>query len=189
MSDERLDLGSLADVETPDVVRSAMRRFRRRVFTTGALVALSALGLAGGIAWATLFHRTLAEQVEEAPGIDVGVVLSDRGAVTLLERVARTEDGVALHLHLAAAGADRGSNYFYRFGEVRNFFDEGPQRVHDFYYVVAPQPDGSVDGALRLQEGCDSPRFERACEVESARVHRFTIDFEELGIPERLWKE
>ncbi|HEV2756348.1 MAG TPA: hypothetical protein VG318_11305 [Actinomycetota bacterium] len=190
MADDRpLDLTALGDVAAPDLVSGALRRFRRRVFTTGALVAVSALGLAGGIAWATVFNRTLAEQVDAAPGADVGVVLSDERAVTLLERVARTDDGLALHLHLATPGAGRGSNYFYSFDGARNFYDEGSQRVHDFYYVVAPPLDGVVDGELRLQTGCDSPRFERSCEVESEKVHSFTIDLEQLRVPAAIWKE
>jgi hypothetical protein len=189
VSDERpLDLSSLGDVDAPDAVRDALRRFRRRVATTGMVVALSAISLAGGIAWAMVLNRTLPEQVAEAPGVDVGAVFSGGGTVTVVERVARLDYGVALHLYLAAPDAPRGASHFYELDDVLNFEESGGRTVHDYYYVVRPPSDGVVRASLQLQTGCRVPPGGGMCATDPEGVHTFTIDLADLGVPQEIWR-
>lgn len=189
MNDDRpMDLTSLGDVAAPDVVRGALRRFRRRVFTTGALVAVAALSLAGGLAWAAVFHRTLPEQIAGAPGTALGVTVTEGDVVTIVERVAKLDYGLAIHLYRAAPDAPRRADYSYRFSGVRNAEQRGTTAVGDHYYVIAPPADGVVRGALRVQQGCDPPPGGGECRTELETVQRFTIDLAELGVPEDVWE-
>lgn len=188
MAEERtMDLSSLGDVVPPDAVASALRRFRRRVFTTGALVALSALSLAGGILWATVFQRTLAERIEAAPGAYVGAVFSERDAFTVLERVARLDEGVGLHLHVATPNAPPRAEYWFRLPGVREFDLSSSGKVHDFYLVIPPQSE-PFDAVLQLQGDCGAGPSHGRCSA-ARPVHTITIDLEALGVREDLWKE
>jgi hypothetical protein len=188
MPDERaIDLSSLGDVVPPDAVGSALRRFRRRVFTTGALVALSALSLAGGILWATVFHRTFPERIEAAPGVYVGAVFSGGDAVTVLERVARLDEGVGLHLHVATPEAPPRSEYWIRMPGIREFDVSSSGKVHDFYLVIAPHSE-PFEAMLQLESDCGPGPSQGRC-ARPQPVHRIAIDLEALGVPEDLWKE
>ena len=187
--DETMDLSSLGDVTSPDVVRSAFRRFRRRVFTTGALVAVSALSLTGGLAWALYFNRTLAEQVAGAPGATLGVTVTTGDVVTIVERVARLDHGLAIHLYRASPDAERGFDYTYRFAGVRNAEQVGTGAVGEHYYVIAPPDDGLVRGTLRVQDGCRPPPGGGFCRARPEPLETFTIDLAELGVPEDVWEE
>lgn len=183
-----LDLTSLGDVTSPDVIRGALRRFRRRVFTTGALVAVAALSVAGGLAWAALFHHTMGERVDAAPGETLGLTFTEGGVVTIVERVARLEDGFVIHLHLAAPDAAPRDHYSYRFDDVRYAEELGSAKVRDYYYVTAPPADGVVRGALRLQTGCNAPPGGGLCRAQPEVVQEFTIDLETLGVSDDVWE-
>jgi hypothetical protein len=183
-----LDLRSLANVESPEVVQSALRRFRRRVLSTGALVLLAAVGLVGGILWTAVFHQTLEERISEAPGAWVGAVYEGRDTTTVLKRVARLEDGVGLNLLLAAPEAQPRDEHFYRIAGTREFDEAGSTRAHDFYLVVPPPEDGRINVSLVRQRGC-RPDAEGFCRAKPVRVERFVIDLVTQGVPEDVWAQ
>lgn len=188
MSDDRsMDLSSLGEVTAPDVVRGAFRRFRRRVFTTGAVVAVSALSLAGALLWATVFNRTIDEKMLDSPGTTLGVVVTEGEVVTIVERVARLDDGLGIHLYRAAPGARRGS-YSYALSGTRYAEDFGTAKLADHYLVVTPPADGVVRGTLRLQKGCRAPAGGGFCSAKPEALETFTIDLAELGVPEDVWE-
>lgn len=188
MADERtMDLSVLGDVTPPDVVRGALRRFRRRVFTTGAVVAAAALSLAGAILWATVLQRTLAEEIEDAPGAYVGAVFSEGDAFTVLERVARLDDGVGLHLHLVTPDAPPRAHFAFRMPGVRNFEMTSSGKVHDLYYVIAPRSE-PIETVLTLDTPCE-PGERKGLDCGRRVIHRLTIDLDAWKVPDELWKE
>lgn len=190
MSDDRImDLSSLGEVTSPDVVRGAFRRFRRRVFTTGALVAVSALSLAGALLWATVFHRTIDEKIVDSPGATLGVVVTEGDVVTIVERVARIDDGLGIHLYQAAADAPRRADYSYRLSGIRYAEKFGTAKLGNHYVVIAPPADGVVHGVLRVQDGCRPPPGGGFCTEKPEPLETFTIDLAQLGVPEDVWEE
>lgn len=188
MSEEYpLDLRGLAEVDAPEVVRGALRRFRRRLLGTGAVVLLAALSLVGGILWAVALNRTLAEQIDEAPGAFVGAVYERDGITTVLKRAARLDDGLGLSLLLAAPDSRATDNFFYRIDGLRNFDEAGGTSAQEFYLLVPPPEDGRVEVSLRLQRDCNPPG-KGFCRAESRRVTDFTVDLIRLGVPEDIWR-
>lgn len=184
-----LDLRALADVESPDVVRDAVRRFRRRVFGTGAVVAVAALALVAAALWSLVSHQTLDERIERAPGESLGIVFEGGGTTVVVERVARLEDGLGLKLLLAAPKARSGDAYSLRVDRMREFDVRGGARVQEHLLVVAPATDGRVDVAVQLQTRCRNAGDVARCGGGPRFVSDFTIDLEELGVAEELWKE
>ena len=99
MSERPLELQSLADVHSPEVVRRALKRFRRRVLfslliaglvVTAAVMVLSARGPAG-----------LLEKFATAEGADVADVIRDGDTRAAVLRAARVDDAYfTVHLVL-----------------------------------------------------------------------------------------
>jgi hypothetical protein len=85
MSNEPLDLRALAEVDEPDVVRDALRTFRRRVLTRYVWATVAIVLVGGAFLWAVRPH-TLAERVATA---------SPRFAPQMIWRVGSTSVGLA----------------------------------------------------------------------------------------------
>ena len=185
--EESLDLRALAEVESPAVVQSALRRFRRKIFTTGALVMLAVVCLAGGILWATVMHRTLDERIAEAPGKDVAAVFSAEGRTVVLRRVARLEEGVGLHFLLVHPDAGGAQNYSLRTEGIRDGMILGGSKTNDSFLVIAPSDDGTIPMRLFYRDGCDPPPGGGLCRSEAELVSSFEIDLNELGVPGSIW--
>jgi len=183
VNDRPLDLSGLADVHSPEVVHQALRRFRRRFIGTGAVVLLAALALVGGVLWATVINQTTTDKIEESPGVSPGTVYEVEGNVALLEKVAETDDGLGLKFVLATPGADGDDHYFLSLPEVREFNESGEAKFKTLWLVIAPpaQPRFEVD--LTLQQGCN-PDQSGFCRNHPERIGSFTVDLEQLDVPE-----
>ena len=185
--DEALDLRALADVGSPGVARDAVRRFRRKIFTTGALVLLAALFLAGGVIWATVFYRSFDERIETAPGAAVGAVYSEDKVTVVLRRVARLDEGVGLQFLVAAPDATPRTRHFLRAEGVREGYDDGGSKAHDVYLVVAPPESGRIHMRVLRDDGCEPATAAGVCHVGSKPVFSFEVDLIDLGVPENIW--
>ncbi len=184
--EQPLDLRSLARVESPEVVSAAVRRFRRRIFSTGAVVLLAAAALVVGILWAVVVNRTLEERIEESPGRNIGAVYERAEFTVVLTRVAQVDSGLGLAFVIASA-EERG-DAFLRLDGIREFDERGGGGTREIYLVVGPPDDARIDATLMLQQGCD-PDPEGFCQTRPESIGTFTIDLQELGVPEELWKE
>lgn len=99
-----LDLRLLADVHSPEVVREALRRFRRRIVTRYVWFVLAAVVALIAIWWGQVPTR-LAERVDRASrSIEAHPVWRSHGATVALDRVADLGDG-RLGFHFVVIGA------------------------------------------------------------------------------------
>jgi len=103
MSDQPpLDLRALADVDAPDVVHEALRRFRRKILVRSVWVVFAALAVVA-IVWVRT-PTTLAERVDQASrAIEAHPVWHAHGATVALDRVARLGDD-RLGFHFVVIG-------------------------------------------------------------------------------------
>ena len=186
--DESLDLRSLADVESPAIVQGALRRFRRKIFTTGALVLLSFLCLTGGIIGATVLHKTLAERIQTTAGVEPGAVYSNEEVTLILRRVVRLDEGLGLHFLLAAPESQRNATHFLRTEGIRDGEVRGAPKAKELYLVVAPPPEGRVDMRLFERNGCDAPPGGGLCRSKPNLVLSFEVDLTALDVPESIWR-
>lgn len=179
---EPLDLRSLATVDSPELVSGALRRFRRRIFSTGAVVLVAALGLTIGIVRATIVHQTLEERIERSPGRAVGVVYREGGATVVLTRVADVDSGLGLSFVVASSDTDRG-RFALRLEDVREFdLVPGSPELH---FVVGPPADRTIEATVVEEDSC-RPSPDGSCVAESRTLGTFSIDLEEIRVPGEL---
>ena len=197
------DLGSLADVDSPEVVKQALRTFRRRTLRTAiwvvAVVAVVAVPLVQ-----QALSKDITERITKADGFDPGTVYTSRGVTLVLERVADLGKRTGLHLIVTAAGV-AGDNDLHvqlpavSFGETK---ESGYQRVVDGWYSVTVPSDGRIALSVFVSPHCESTgpatpigggMSIRTCtsfqtfDPNEVRGHDFTIDLKAAGVPERLW--
>ena len=103
MSDQPpLDLRALADVDAPEVVHEALRRFRRKILVRSDWVVLAAVAVVV-ILWSRT-PTTLAERVDQASrAIEAHPVWHAHGATVALDRVASLGDD-RLGFHFVVIG-------------------------------------------------------------------------------------
>ena len=98
-----VDLRALADVEAPEVVHEALRRFRRKILTRYVWILLAAVIAVVVILWART-PTTLAERTDQASrAIEAHPVWQAHGATVALDRVASLGDG-RLGFHFVVIG-------------------------------------------------------------------------------------
>lgn len=187
MTETPLDLRSLGAVDSPEVVSSALRRFRRRVFSTGAVVFLAAASLVGGILWAVVTNRTLEERITQAPGRNVGAVFEPSGATVVLTRAADVDSSLGLSF-LVARSSESTTSLFIRIPGAREFDTAGGGGVREVHLLVPPSQDGIVRATLISQEGCVG-RSDGSCSSPGEPIGTFTIDLDELDVPQQIWEE
>lgn len=179
-----LDLRFLAEVESPEAVSIALRRFRRRIFSTGAVVLIAAFSLLTAMAWTVLFDRTLEERIEDAPGAYVGEVYDVSGATIVLTRVGQLGSGLGLSFTVA----DQTSRALLDItvADAREFDESGGPGAREVHLVVPQTDSGVVDAVLWAQRACE-PNADGYC-VSSERIGSFQVNLKDL-VPERVWKE
>lgn len=195
------DIGSLGDVDSPEVVRGALRRFRRRVLRT-ALVVLIVVALAAGIV--TAIRRDpldFGRQVRAAEGVEPGAVYQTKGATLILAKVASIRNVSGLHLVLVLPGVPKSRELYGRIEaepvSAGSMIDgDGP--LYDMW-VVGPLPDsGRFDVVFEISECSRSELREGGCSrlvvappgqgPPERPEYRFHVDLVALRIPERFWK-
>jgi hypothetical protein len=200
-SNPPLDLGSLADVESPEVVKEALRTFRRRSLRTAIWVVLVVVMIGIPVVRQAL-SKSFEERVAAAPGIDVGTVYTSRGVTMVLSRVAALDDGTALHLVITPNGVAPDARIIFVHIETatRIANSAGPGRVVDGWFVVNLRDDGllkvtvSVDRHCEVHPSKENPDLRICGGVRQYDAHdpperEFTIDLKAAGVPERLWRK
>jgi hypothetical protein len=104
MSDQPpLDLRALADVDAPEVIHEALRRFRRKILARSVWVVVLAGVAVVVVVWVRT-PTTLAERVDQASRtIEAHPVWHAHGATVALDRVASLGDG-RLGFHFVVIG-------------------------------------------------------------------------------------
>jgi hypothetical protein len=175
MSDDRLDLRALGDVDSPEVLSGALRAFRRRVLTRYLWAAAAVLAVAlVGFWWSR--PDSLSDRIAAAGGVRVWRT-ADAGGVRLgVSRVADLGETVGIELVvLPPPGSPKT-------GPIRNPSVKVQGSVLDQqwepflrWFEVPAAPPGADD--LRVSvvirgAGCTGAQ---ACAV--------TLDLAELGVP------
>jgi hypothetical protein len=205
--EEPLNLGSLGDVDSPEVIREALRRFRRRALRTAVWVVLVVLAI-GTFVLGSRAQRNLGDDIADAPGVTPAAVYRVEGMTAILVKVADLGDRTGIHLLVAQAGnvpqKSNGSDTYQLTVdpslEISHTFTFDRERVYDFYF----DPRVPADARLRLDVhlGCSgyrelelrSPvdRPYRPCSIQPRPkdpIGSFVIDLHDLGIPESIWKK
>jgi len=195
MTDESpLDLRSLGDVESPEVVRAALRRFRRNALRTAAWVAVVGL-VAVTFALGASARRSLGDRIEGAPGFSPGAVYQVQGMTAVLAKVADLGRTVGLHFTVAVpnlhtyADARIRDTYSLNIAGARTV-DSGDEAAA--FYELWAEVDVPADGriSVEVERFCTLvSRSSGGCRVRDAEraLGSFTVDLRVLGVPERIW--
>jgi hypothetical protein len=194
------DLSTLGEIDSPEVVRGALRRFRRRVLRT-ALVVLVVGALAGGIVIAVdRDPLDYGRRVDAAQGVELGAVFQS-GSVTLI--LAKVADlGLDSGLHFVAVVPNVPDDYEV-YGRIEaepisaGSIVEGEGPLYDMW-VVGPLPDsGRFDVIVGRRKPCKNLKpvgdgllvcTQFGVQPEEVET-RFSIDLAALGVPAHLWKK
>lgn len=102
-----LDLRALADVDSPEVVRDALRTFRRRIVTRYVWLALAIVIFAAAVLWGRT-PTTLQQRVDSADhAAFIEAVWRAEGATVALDKVVDLGDRIGLHLVAVPDEPDR----------------------------------------------------------------------------------
>lgn len=169
MSEDGLDLHALGDVDSPDVVRGALREFRRRVLTRYVWIGL-VIAVVGVAAFLYPPERSLVDRIDTADeSALVGYSVDVGDATWTLLRVADLGDTLGLEWIVWPLGA-RGRLSFptVSFAGVRSGVGLGELVP----FEIATPRSGIVQGTAH--EPASKPRS-------------FSLDLGSLGVPERFW--
>jgi len=193
------DLGSLGDVESPEVVKEALRTFRRRSMRT-AIWSILVIAMLGVPLVSQAFSKNLMDNIKTADGYDAGTVYVSRGVTVVLARVARLGDATGLHLIVSGAAA-KGDNDVHVDLPNREpvAMESGDHRIVDGWYVLHVSSDGLIRLEVHVIPHCEPVRegntgFSscggvRRIDPNDRPTREFTIDLKAAGVPERLWRK
>lgn len=179
MSDQPIDLRSLADVDSPDVLRAALRTFRRRTLVRSLWgLFVGALGVAA--VYAAVQPHALPDKITSA-----SLVAHPQGAVwdfgderIALADVARLGDYLGLHLVVVAPpGSSLAARTFLTAKRMVGL-EEKPGSV-DHWIEVRRPPDGIIRVDI-FRTG--------QCTKSNPCMGSFEIDLAALGVPEEIWR-
>jgi hypothetical protein len=169
--EEPLNLRSLADVDSPDVVRAALTTFRRRLITryiwVTALVAIVGGAVIWGLQPSTLEQRIAAADVAAQPG----KVWHLDGESVGLARVVKLRDGVGLRFVGVPTSGDQSG---FQINVAGNLGEDSTGDGFDAFVEVPRTADG---------------RYLATFEGPSGTPESFTIDLAALHVPSSVWKE
>jgi hypothetical protein len=168
MSEQPLDLRALAAVDEPEVLRDALRTFRRRVLTRYVWITLALALVLVAVLWG-LQPLTLEERIEEARPAHWPATAWHRGGASIgLSRVADLGDSVGMHfVVIGEEGLDWDLQVA---GSLQN---EASGDGFDAYVEVPKTRDG------RYMVAASS----------SSRPKEFIVDLSAIGVPSSIWKE
>jgi hypothetical protein len=170
MRDEPIDLRFLADVEEPELVRQALRTFRRRFLTRYLWIALAAV-LAGAAIWWGVQPNSLAERVDAASPRDFpGLARHTRGVDVALADVVRLRDGVGFRFVVIP----RSEEAQFCISMPESIDREFPPDGFDAYFEL-PR---STTGVYQATIGCNPRRSEP-----------IAIDLASMHVDDSIWKE
>lgn len=177
-----LDLRSLAEVDEPEVVRAALRRFRRRTLVRGAAILLL-VAVIVGLRVAGPWRATLAERIERAPGVQVGAAWRVGRATVVLVRAADLGRDAGLHFLVVDPSARAFEDYSIGFSPPPSEFAfRGEGRAVEEWDRIQVPSSGVLVATLWFTPECRATA-EHGCESRSVRAGTFTIDLPALGVP------
>jgi len=174
MSDEApLDLRALGDVDEPEVVRAALRRFRRRLWTRYVWVGLAIVFAAVAFVVSNQ-PRDLGDEIDRA---DVAYLPSDavwdvRSVTVGIERVVDLGDDVGFEFVVIPDPGENATMVIV--GAAQGMGSNN----YTSYVKVAKNDDGVFTAVV------GAPR----CVPECPSQGTFTISMRELGIPATVWR-
>jgi hypothetical protein len=172
MNEEPLDLRALADVDEPDVLREALRTFRRRFLTRYVWIS-GGIGLAIAAAVWGLQPSTLIERMDaSSPTYQAQAIWHPDGASVGLARVVDLGDTIGMHFIILP----RDPSGFWDLEVSGTLDSEVPYEDYQELVEVERTSDGRYSVTASFDFG------DRAA---------FTIDLSdpEYGLPPSLWKE
>ena len=176
MSDEGLDLRSLLDVAEPDVVRTALHRFRRRLLTRYLWLSSALLIAAGAVVWG-LQPATLEQKIRSATAREVPRVVWHLDGVTIgLAEVVPLKDSVGLHFVLVPTRGDA-NDHTYRLRTEGGIDEQSDSNGFDTYMQVPRTTDGRYE--VTVTDASDS----------ALPQETFVLDLAELRVSGSWWKE
>jgi hypothetical protein len=175
MSADPMDLRSLGEVDSPEVVSAALARFRRRIWTR-YLWALAIVAAVAVVSLQAFQPDDLRQRIERADGSLTNGVYVAGDARIGVDRVDDLGDTVGLHLvTLPAAKATFGSA------------PTGPQLRIDG--SVTSERTGAFDRWVEIDPPADGVVHVRAlgpgCPGQGCRID---IDLGALGVPDSTWR-
>jgi hypothetical protein len=169
-----LDLRALADVDTPEVVREALKAFRRRFWTRyiwiALVVALAGVSFISGTTPSDVRDRMEASSLRAFPTATWRI----DGSTVALAEVSDLGDGTGLRFVIVPdPGVEVPGVSVLRSLAT---FDAG---IYDTYLVIPKSSDGRLTFAVG-PSGC-------VPECASGQTET-TVDLETLGIPDQTWR-
>ena len=186
MNDETpLDLRSLGDVASPDVVRAALRDFRRRALRRYVWIAVViALAVLATIVFPP--QQGLDDRIEAADGAPVGYSFDVGDSAWTLVRVADLGDTLGLQFVVRRPPPDpAGPSWWVQLQGQRSVLgtSENGSRTSDMSWLEIDKPaDGLIVGSGWYDSGCKPPDGAHTCQSETERVGPVRIDLAELGV-------
>jgi hypothetical protein len=189
MNDEApLDLRSLAEVDSPEVVSAALRRWRRRFLTTGGIVLAAAVVFIAALVWAVL-DKSPRERIETAAGIRPGLVFEVGDTTIVVRKIADLGDDIGIALVLAAPDAADGVRH-YLSTSLSDLDMEDDERATEAWFLLDPPEDGRIEVAVDRERDCALTDEEASpCRSQSRRIGTFVIDLETLDVDRSIWEK
>jgi hypothetical protein len=180
MSDDRLDLRDLSQVDSPEVVSAALAEFRRRMWTRYLWV-VAVVAAVGVLAWQMTHPDDLRQRIERAEETSTNDVYAGGSARIGIDKVADLGETVGLHLLVlpepgSDPGVEPGSGLPGPWLRVDGTVEEERTGGFDRWFEIEPPADGIV----RLEVGGPGCRAPAGCPIE--------IDLRELGVPASTWR-
>jgi hypothetical protein len=180
MDDRPLDLRSLVDVDSPEVVRAALKTFRRRVLVRAGWVIL-ALAVGVALLFSLVSAHSLSERIfrSSTQAYPVGATWDVGQVRFVLIRVSSLSDG-RVGLELASAAAPGSGMQVGGLSPIGVGGVEGETTGDsDWWFSLTPPGDGQI--AMRAH-------FDGPCDPAGPCGGSFTIDLRALGVPTSLWR-
>lgn len=178
MSDPPLDLRSLADIDAPDVVRGALRTFRRRTLVR------SLWGLLAGVVAVVIIYAAVQPHSLPARITSASLVYHPPGATwqfgderIALADVAKLGDKLGLHLVVVApSGSTLGAQTSM---QPKGTLDSLETGSVDHWYEVSRPKAGIIHVSI-FRTG--------SCQTINRCTGSLDIDLAALGVPDEIWR-
>jgi hypothetical protein len=175
MNGEPLDLRSLAEVDEPDVVKAALRTFRRRILTRYVWITLVIGLVLAAVLWG-LQPTTLEQRVQSATRVDEPQYVWHVASLGIgLVRVAKLGDDVGMQFVVVPRGSGQAADGF----ELSVTGSIETELASDGFmaYVEVPR---TADGQYTVTVQQNSFRAPRKS---------FVVSLPDLGVDQGTWKE
>jgi hypothetical protein len=198
MSDQPLDLAALADVDSPEVIRAALKTFRRRTLSGSLWV----IAVVAALAIPAIVYREppkLSERIASAKvAVNPGIVESERGVTAVVMRVADLGRYTGIHLIVVSTRPQQTTFEVHLENDVCcNPYqaDLLPGSAFDGWYQVAVPSDGRITVHVTVFPGCTPPPGFVGCYAAGPvsptdqPVRTFEFDLKAAGVPAGLWQK